>query len=109
EGACAEHDGVVDAHQAETKPRPRNASIVVLIAVAVLGVAVGFVESAFGPYLALLIGVVVAGLGAAVRRWDAAWSTLLMVFGAAMCAGALAYIAVGLLRLSAPPRGGRSA
>lgn len=96
----------MDAREGETQPGSRTASIVVLVAVAALGVAVGFVESAFGPYLALLIGVVVVGLGAVVRRWDAAWSTLLMVFGAAMCVGVLAYIAVGLLDLSAPPSGG---
>ena len=85
---------------------PRTASVVVLVAVAALGLAVGFIESAFGPYLMLLIGAVVLGLGALVRRWDAAWSTLLMVFGAAMCVGVLAYTVVGLLGSSAPAGGG---
>lgn len=74
-------------------------------AVGAVGVAVGFIESAFGPYLALLIGVVIVVLGVIVKRWDATWSTLLIVFGGGMCAGVLLYIAVGLFGPSAPSSG----
>lgn len=97
--------GVMDAPEAQKQSGTRTVSAVVLVAVAALGAAVGFIESAFGPYLALLIGFVVLGLGALVRRWDAAWSTLLMVFGAGMCVGVLAYIVVGLLGPTAPASG----
>lgn len=40
---------------------PRTASVVVRVAVAALGLAVGFMESAFGPHLALLVGAWCSG------------------------------------------------
>ncbi len=83
----------------------RRGAAVFAVAVGIVGAAVGFIESAFGPYLALLIGAAIVVLGVIVRRWDAAWSTLLLLFGAAMCAGALLYVALGLLGTSAPSSG----
>jgi hypothetical protein len=74
-------------------------------AVGIVGVAVGLVESAFGPYLALIIGATIIILGLLVRRWDATWSTLLIVFGVGMCVGALFYVAIGLFGPSAPSNG----
>ncbi|MFC7788561.1 hypothetical protein ACU045_06225 [Microbacterium sp. MAHUQ-60] len=49
------------APEIDGRAGPRTASV--LVAVAALGLAAGFMESACGPHLALLIGALVLGLG----------------------------------------------
>ncbi|MGN7977375.1 hypothetical protein ACTJJ4_07355 [Microbacterium sp. 22195] len=77
----------------------------VLVLTSAVGVAVGLLESAFGPYYPLLIATAVCVLGVLVRRSQPAWSRLLLAFGSMMALGALMYVVLGLLPHGAPSSG----